>query len=100
MKREFAILARLLTDWTHATQNPALCRAMLYAQETFHDSLLSAFARGLLVNEGSWQAAMEEIPRSEDKAKVAKLRAWAARITRPKEKRVLLLTWPGSGGLA
>jgi hypothetical protein len=94
MKSEFALLATILRDWQHATATPALARAILFAKTAFREAVLVDFVRGLLVHDGNWQEAIDDMPRTSEKAKVEKLRQWLIRVTRPALRKPILLGWP------
>lgn len=89
-------LETLIKDYQWACNQPALARAAILANRTFPtDKFAAMCVRALMICEGDWRAAaawLDDV-KGIDRARVAKFKKWADKLTQP--KKPLLLEWKG-----
>lgn len=97
MKNPAKFLSLLLTEWRWASLQPQICKRLVLAKSTAGgDVFLAELLRALICHHGDWQAAARwlDLHRPQFFDRVTKFKKWAAKITAPK-KRGLLLEWKG-----
>ena len=96
MKNPFKLLEMLLTQWSWAAKQRVVCKAAFMAHYRMEDKFTADLIHAVLMHSGDWRKAaatmLQKFPASA--LRVQKFRAWAARLTAPK-KRGLMLEWKG-----
>ena len=95
-KNPVPFLTLILTQPGFAFQQPKLCKTAVMAHRYFADKFTADLIHWLICFPGDWRtaAAMMEKHNPASGARLDKFKKWAARLTQP-AKRGLLLEWKG-----
>jgi len=100
VKNPFVFLSILVSRWDWASRQPAIAKRAILAHRYFGDEFTCRLIRAIVIHRGDWSAAAGwlESPACRLDAvvrgRVARFRQWAASLTAP-ARRGLLLEWKG-----
>ena len=97
MKNPAKFLTLLLTRFDWAIRQPAYARAVVLAHKYFKDGFIAELVRAVALHGGNWRAAVRwlELRGCDSPARLKDFAKWAASVTAPARRGLLLLEWKG-----